>query len=117
MLVSFRRLVLLALLLIVPFQGVAAVVHALGCMPHAEHPMDAATHDGLGHDHGAIQHHPDEPAGGAGDHTSHQCCHHYSAAPLALSTTATAERNVVPYSVALLELSFVLEQPQRPPRS
>ena len=109
---------LLVLLLLVPIQGLAAVVHALGCDQHDERAPAASAHSHGVPDHGASHHHPDESDGGAGsDHSSHQCCHHFSAAPVSTSITAQINPGVFQSSVALLDLSAVLEQPQRPPRA
>ena len=102
MFLRFHRFVLLALLLTVPLQGLASVVHA---------------HHHAGHDHGTPHQHPDEPGGAGGDHASHQCCHHFSAAPVTAASQAEQDHSVYQSSVTLLELSFVPEQPQRPPRS
>jgi hypothetical protein len=113
-----RNYVLLALLLLVPLQGVAAMVHALGCVQQGEHAAAASAHTHAGHDHGVSHHHPDETSGGnANDHASHQCCHHFSVAPVYVSSDTHNVHSVFQSSVALLDLSVVLERPQRPPRA
>lgn len=116
MLERLRRFLILALLLIVPLQGAAAVVHALDCTPHPDAAAAAPAHDHGDH-HAAHHHHPDESTGSASDHASHQCCHHFPAAPLPIGTSSSAEHGVMHVPVLPLELSFVLERPQRPPRS
>jgi hypothetical protein len=109
---------LLALLLLVPLQGLAAMVHALSCVPHEENAAAASMHSHSGHDHRASHHHPDQSGGSGGnDHSSHQCCHHFSAAPVDISVDARSDHRVFQPSVALPNLSAVLERPQRPPRA
>ena len=125
MFVRFHRFVLLALLLTVPLQGLASVVHALACAPDGHHAATTAPagedahahHHHAGHDHGTPHQHPEESGGTSGDHASHQCCHHFSAAPVTAVSQAPTEHSVYQSSLTLLELSFVPEQPQRPPRS
>ncbi|HYH41011.1 MAG TPA: hypothetical protein VD867_03425 [Burkholderiales bacterium] len=114
-----HRSILLALLLILPLHGMASVMHALTCAPHEGHPAAAASaHEHAGHhDHGAPQHEPDESDKSATEHASHQCCNHFSAALVSLTSKAPLPAAVFQASVALFELSFELEQPQRPPRS
>jgi hypothetical protein len=120
-----RQYVLLALLLIIPIQAMAAVLHSISCAPQAdrggvssalEH-ADAGVHVHAGHHDGKSHKHGDNSSGGSGEHTQHQCCHHMSAAPASSGTAATTDLPVFQSSVTLLELSFILEQPQRPPRA
>jgi hypothetical protein len=117
------RYLVLVLLLIVPLQGMAAVLHALTCAPHAsttraaEHAAhEHAPADAAAHDHGAPYKHSHESSG-AGDSAQHQCCHHLSAAPPAFTAPRQVHLPVYEASAAVLELTFVLEQPQRPPRA
>jgi len=123
MFVRFHRFVLLALLLTVPLQGLASVVHALACAPGGHHAAsahaaaDAHEHHHAAHDHGTPHQHPEESGGTGSDHASHQCCHHFSAAPVTAVSQAPNDHSVYQSSLTLLELSFVPEQPQRPPRS
>ena len=115
------RYLLIALLLIVPLQGMAAAVHALACGPHgsalpAAAEQDSHTHQAADHDHAAHKH--DQQSGnGAGDHAQHQCCHQVSAAPALYVSPAPADLPVYVSFPSVLELTFVLEQPQRPPRA
>ena len=118
----FRRLVLMLLLVLVPLQGTASVVHALVCVPgeHAGTPS-AHVHDGHGHgshDHGTGHGQPNDFGGGSAEHASHQCCHHFSsaAAPPA-ANTGDSDVPVFQSSISLLETLFFPEQPQRPPRA
>ena len=115
MFLHFRRYLLLVLLLTVPLQGMASVMHALACMP--DEAAAASEHAHAGHDHGTPHHHSHDSGGTVSDNTSHQCCHHFSAAPVSLAVKAKSEQSVFQSSVVLLELSFVPEQPQRPPRT
>ena len=118
MFARFRRCVLLLLLMTVPLQGMASAMHALACAPHDEQAAGASDHDHAAHGHGTTQ--PDESGAAgpvAGDHASHQCCHHFSAAPVSAPATGATDHDVLHSSVAPLELSFMPEQPQRPPRA
>ena len=118
MLNRIRHYLLLALLLAVPVQGLASIVHSVSCAPQGDHAAavaNAETH--AGHDHPAAHKHSEDSTKGSGEHAQHQCCHHMSAAPASFDNGATADLPVLQSSVTLLELSFVLEQPQRPPRA
>jgi hypothetical protein len=119
MLSRLRRCVLMTLLLVLALQGTAAALHALTCAPQADHVAAAPAdeHARAGHDHGSAHKHSDDSNGGTSDHSSHQCCHHFSAAPPSTDSTVQADLPVLQSSVTLLELSFILEQPQRPPRA
>ena len=108
------------LLMLVPLQGMASVVHGVLCAPGMEHAPAVEGHDAHGHgghDHGAPHDHSKDFGGGA-DHASHQCCHHFSsaAAPAAL-ITGDSDLPVFQSSISLLETLFFPEQPQRPPRT
>jgi hypothetical protein len=118
MLVRLRKYVLLALMLMVPFQGLAATLHALSCVEHDGQAAVASGHAHAGANHGASHHHhPDESTGGGGDHSAYQCCHHYtSAAAPKLGSGTDAELPPFQSSISLLETLFFPEQPQRPPR-
>jgi hypothetical protein len=119
MLFRLRRYILMALLVILPLQGTAATLHAFTCAPQADHVAAASAdeHTHAGHDHDTVHKHADDSNGGTSDHSSHQCCHHLSAAPPSMDGTVQADLPVLQSSVALLEVSFILEQPQRPPRA
>jgi hypothetical protein len=117
MIPRLRRYVLLALLLTVPLQGLAAMVHALSCVQHDGHAAMAGSHGHGGGDHGASHHHPDESNGAGSDHNGHQCCHHFPAAPVDVSIGAHDDHAVFHPSAAAPGPSAVLERPQRPPRS
>jgi hypothetical protein len=112
----FRKFVLLALLLLVPLQGLAAMAHALGCAAHDDNGAAVSAHSHGGENHGTSHHHPDESGTGS-DHSSHQCCHHFSAAPTSTAIAAPIDLGVFQPSLALFDLSALLEQPQRPPRT
>jgi hypothetical protein len=115
---QFRRFVLFALLLLVPLQGLAAMAHALSCAQHDGHAAAVSGDSHSGHDHGTPHQHSDESAGGsANDHSSHHCCHHFSAAPVSTVIPPPIDLSAFHSSVALFNLSAVLEQPQRPPRT
>src|SRR6188474_3131693 len=98
--VRFKRYVLLALLLMVPVQGLAAMLHALSCVQHDGHAAAAAAHVHAGDDHGASHHHPDGSNGSENDQSGHQCCHHFSAAPLHVSTPGPDDHSVFRSAVA-----------------
>ena len=118
---------MLVLLLIIPVQGMAAMVHAFGCAPDgsavaapAHHGSDIHDHTGVAdhdHDHGAAHKHGHQSDQGAADHAQHQCCHQVTAAPTVYISPAPADLPVYPSFSPVLELTFVLEQPQRPPRA
>ena len=118
-----RRYLLIALLLIIPIQGVAAAVHAFACGPDSSPAVASTEHSEHKHGHmiagehdGAHQH--DQQSGkGAGDHPQHQCCHQVSAVPTVYVSPAPADLPVYLSYPSVLELTFVLEQPQRPPRA
>ena len=118
MLDRVRQYLLLALLLVIPLQGMAAVMHSIVCAPQDDRAAAVASADAhAAHDHGTPHQHSDDSTGGSNEHAQHQCCHHMSAAPASLDGGGAADLPVLLSAVTLLELSFVLEQPQRPPRA
>ena len=117
MFVRFRKYVLLALMLMVPLQGLASTLHALSCLEHDAPAAAASDHTHADGDHGAVHHHPDESNGGGADHNAHQCCQHGSAAPVYVSTGDRSDGPVFQSSAIPLARSVVLERPQRPPRA
>lgn len=125
MLARLHRYLLIALLLVIPVQGMAAVVHSFACGPDASAAAAAAKdsshkHDHMAaadHDHGAAHRHDHQSGKGTGDSAQHQCCHQVSAAPIVYIPPAQADLPVYVSFEPVLELTFVLEQPQRPPRA
>lgn len=109
-----KKVVLLAVLLVLPLQGMASALAVLLC--HTEAP-DQVVHM---HDHGAIEssaHHSDHQHDGnaAGGHSDH-FCHHLGFTLPAIGVTTVAPklpRLISP--VIPLHSLFVPEQPQRPP--
>jgi hypothetical protein len=123
---ALRKIILFALLLIVPVQGMAAVLHAFTCAPQhvqtaagtLEHVADAHPHAGhSGQEHGAAHKHDRQTDGTSSDSAQHQCCHQLSAAAAVHVIPAQADLPVFQSSLSVLELTFVPEQPQRPPRA
>jgi hypothetical protein len=116
MLPWLKKLVLAAVLSIVPLQGVAATLSVLNChgdqgdaRTHVMHSPGSADHGG----HQGGEH--DE--GGASSHAAyHPCCNHVvSASPVVKSPAALPEFPVRAFAPDLLPDLFVPEQPQRPP--
>ena len=120
--VCLPRLLLTLILMVMPFQGVAAAIHGLTCAPDSAHAGTSApghSHEGhhghAGHDHGTPHQHP--AGDGSAEPAGHQCCHHVSsAAAPAILELAAADLPVYLSSLKLLETLFFPEQPQRPPR-
>jgi len=106
-----RKLTALALLLVIPLQGVAAAsLSVLQCPP-----VDAGAAFSDKSDEGAAQ----ERDGGTVNHSSeHFFCHQLSSGiPVIPARGVTPDFPVFVSSIALLPSLFFPEQPQRPPFS
>ena len=121
-----RHLVLIALLVVIPGQGTAALLHAFTCEPHAVFASTGgAEHVSYAHDHTAASDHEQDVAHNHGQHAGQaggdlaqdQCCHQVPGAPTVYIAPAPRGLPVYLSFPPVLELSFVLEQPQRPPRA
>ena len=110
---SLKKLVLGAVLLVLPFQGVAATMTLLLChgdaQAHTTHvtgaPDRGTHHDGQ----------PDE-GGASGNPGNHLCCHGaVSASPVVALPAALPDFPVRIVAPDLLPDLFVPDRPQRPP--
>lgn len=114
-----RKILILALLLVIPLQGVAApLAHLMCSSPSGVEHVNAGDHHGGG-DH-AASHHPDDSAGNTGDsgnsHAGHSSCHQASPAIPSVSAAVIASALPIFEPVTFLFPSlFFPEQPQRPP--
>lgn len=125
---SWRKFAALMLLLVLPLQGMAAVLIPLACFSAPDHAAqqiaDPAAHHGTDiaithqHDmHAGADHHQSSDDGGSGKHyNSHLCCNLFSAMPASVATVAASDLPVLISSISLPLALFVPEQPQRPPR-
>jgi hypothetical protein len=123
MLRCFGRLALLALLLALPLQGLAAALMPFACAagsPAAaaerHDPAQHSTQHGI-HAHEAAGH--DHPGDGAnGDTAGHPCCHHVCTGTPAVPLLAALDppSSYVLYATAVPP-PFVPERLQRPPRA
>jgi hypothetical protein len=122
----FEKLSVLMLLLVLPLQGVAAVLMPLACVGapthHAasaagSHPHPAAEQS---HQHDAFATAGDDQGnenGGTSKNISgHHLCHLFSTVLTTPSTVAAADLPELISSISLPSALFVPEQPQRPPR-
>lgn len=128
MLARLTRPLLLALLLILPLQSMAAALAPVLCMPQEHHHTAASLHSNVhgaasqaydhatpGHDHGdshvgANDGHSDKDGG-------HVCCHHFaSATPMFRTLAVPHDFRAYAASVALMTPLHIPELPQRPPR-
>ena len=121
MVTRLTRLLIVALLCLVPLQGMAGALSSIMCDP-AEH------HETLGSDAAALPTHSHADGGGmphghTGDgapdaeHSMHQCCHILVAGvPAPPASFSGIDLAVFETSLSLLSTLFVPEQPQRPPR-
>jgi hypothetical protein len=124
-----KKFAALMLLLVLPLQGMAAVLMPLACFSTPEHAAqriaDPAAHHGADianthqHDaHAGTDHHQSSDDGGSGkNYNSHLCCNLFSAMPASVVTVAASDLPVLTSSISLPLALFVPEQPQRPPRT
>jgi hypothetical protein len=116
-LVPLRQILLALLLLVLPFQALAAVVGPLVCHSSTEQNTHASYEDH--HDHSAPHDHGGDGGTQGNDHGGHLGCHHFfSAVPLTEQPApSAADLPVFQTSLSLLATLFIPELPQRPPRS
>jgi hypothetical protein len=122
----FKKLPVLLLLLVLPLQGVAAVLMPLACLDaprHSAAAVSGAHHHPAAersHQHDAFATASDDQSnenGGINKNTSgHHLCHLFSAVLTTPSTVAAADLPELISSISLPSALFVPEQPQRPPR-
>ena len=114
----FFKVLALALLLVLPIQGIAAALGPVLCASsdgHHSMAMDGHSHadEGAPHSHDTN----DGPAADEGVST-HLCCHHFSAGvPTVFEDFPELSPTRVSRSIILSHTLFVPEQPQRPPRA
>src|SRR6266545_6738635 len=105
MLPLVRKIILLGLLMLVPMQGMAAVVGSVTCSPGGHEHVGQAAGDST-HDHGLAGHtHGDHSTGsnGIGDASGHQGCHHmFSAVPVSFGNAAPSDLPVFQTTLLLL---------------
>ena len=114
-----RKLALLALLLVLPLQGLAAVIGPLMCLNGGEHhSMQTAAPDhepGAGH-HGSSPQDSSDKSGG--DLAGHLECHHgFSGVPMSFEPAPRSDLPVFQTTLSLLATLHIPELPQRPPRA
>ena len=109
----FRKFAALLLLLVLPLQGVAAVLAPLHCAP--QDAQAVAVHPS--HDHQGGTHQPSSAPETDHEYSGHLCCHHVfsGAAASATRTVTPAPMSVQPVIVLLVTL-FIPDLPLQPPR-
>jgi len=119
-----RHALLLALLLIVPLQSMAAALKPLLCPPHSHAHVAGSTsaaHDDVvvHHDEGLPHAEAHAPHPAQGDHSdSHTCCHHVLSGAIGVTALpAHHDFRVFSSSIQLLATLYIPELPQRPPRA
>lgn len=108
-----KILLIMALLLVMPLQGVAAALSHVLCSSAAEQTLSGHYHD-AGDNSIAPHDHNDDNSGN--NHASHLSCHH--ASPAMSSVTATifaSDPPVFEPAIFFFPSLFFPEQPQRPP--
>lgn len=110
---NIRKLVLLAVMLVMPLQGVAATLSVLFCHGDAQAP---AMHDRGDHDHGVNHDSHQDEGGTAANHVYHPCCHYNVSAPAVVTLPAALpDFRVRAFAPDPLDDLFVPDRPQRPP--
>lgn len=117
-----RKILVLALLLVMPLQGVAASLsHLLCSSPSGIEDMSAGHHHGGGNDAATPHQHNDGTGSNDGNdngksHAGHLSCHQCSAAMPSVTVAVFASTPPV-FGSAIFSFPslFVPEQPQRPP--
>lgn len=118
----FKKLVLTALLLILPLQGIAATLASISC--HSSDRESVTASQTQQHDHAAAMEHggsiagQNDQDGTSSDYAGHLCCHHpVGGMPVTsvipAKTGSTAYTSLPPAWPPL----FAPEQQLRPPRS
>ena len=108
-----KKLVLLAVMLVMPLQGIAATLSVLLChgdaQAHAMHAQD-------GHDHGMYHDGHQDESGTTGSHAGHFCSHLVvSGLPEVILPAITPDLLVQVSASHLLHDSHFPDRPQRPP--
>ena len=119
MFMPIRKLALLALLLVLPLQGMAAVIGPLMCLNGGEHhSTQTASHDhehDAGHQKAGAQDSSDKSGG---DLTGHLECHHvFSGVPVSFESAPRCDLPIYQTTLSLLATLHIPELPQRPPRA
>lgn len=121
MFARFRYIALLALLLVLPLQGLAAVIAPLNCLSTGDHhSTQTAGHASHEHDssHHGPSHHGSGEDPGTADVAGHMECHHvFSAVPMSFGAPARGDLPVFQATLSLLATLYIPELPQRPPRA
>jgi len=109
----YRKLALLALLTVLPLQGIAATLSALACFLAEKHQAaESHIHSDQG---GSFHEHDGDPGE---NQSGHLGCHHFfSAMPTVVTMTTPSEVPAFESTLSLLFTLFFPEQPQRPPRA
>jgi hypothetical protein len=112
----YAKFIVVAVLAVMPLQGVAATLSALSCHGEAQ---GHAMHAGGAHEHGTLhdgQPHRQDGAGDTSGNAVHPCCHHCVAAPAAVALAVTPPE-LPAHARAPRDLQdlFVPDRPQRPP--
>ena len=118
--ILIRKLALAALLLVMPLQGMAAVVGPLMCSSDGHHSVQAAAgdHEHGGSDHGSGHSHTGDSSGGTSDGAGHLGCHHaFFGVPVSFGQAARSDLPVFQTTLSLLATLHIPELPQRPPRA
>jgi hypothetical protein len=113
----FFRVLAFSLLLILPIQGIAAVLGPIVCSSDGHHSMAV---DGHSHADDGMSHSHDKTDGPVADEgvSGHLCCHHFSAGiPVTFEHLPDLSPTLASRSIVSSYKLFVPEQPQRPPRS
>src|SRR5687768_6655705 len=107
-----KKLALLTLMLLLPLQGMAAVIAPVLCLgDNSHHGAEADTHahgqpgnQQTAHDHGTPHEHGNAPEDkSSGKHPGHLCCCHFAAAaPVTIETLPQADLPVYQSTLSLL---------------
>jgi len=112
-----RKILILALLVVVPLQGAAAPLAHLMCSSPSGVENASAEHQHGGGDNHVASHHHDDSAGSTDDsHAGHSSCH--QASPAITSFPAAVFASDLPVfesAIIFFPSLFFPEQPQRPP--
>lgn len=118
--ILFRKFALLALLLVIPLQGMAAVVGPLMCSSGGHHSTAAAAdadHGYGGSDHQSAHNHTGDTTS-SGDAAGHLGCHHaFFGIPVSFEPLVRSDLPVFQTTLSLLATLHIPELPQRPPRA
>ncbi|MBI2319299.1 MAG: hypothetical protein HYU75_20455 [Betaproteobacteria bacterium] len=112
----FRQIVLLALLLILPLHGMAAVVNSLQCGPSDHSQQTTFVEIGANHDASTPREHAGHEGGGDTNSTHLSCQHLLSAIPFTSMVFGASAIQAFEPLIPLPSALFFPEQPRRPPR-